>query len=115
MKTVKTKIQNDVAIVTVKGMLMGDENTDIFRSEVKQLIKDGNRKIILDFSKVSWINSHGVGALMACYASASTIKGQIVLSGINEKVRKIMTITKVHTLFDIFPSVKEAIQVFNAG
>jgi anti-sigma B factor antagonist len=113
MKAVKTKIQNDIAIVTVKGMLMGDENTDIFRKEVKQLFTDGNKNIVLDFSKVSWINSHGVGALMACYASASTIKGQIVLSGINDKVRKIMTITKVHTLFDTFSSVKEAIRVFN--
>ena len=108
MKPVKIKQQNDIAIVSVKGILMGDENTDIFRSEVKKLVADGNKKIILDFSKVSWINSHGVGALMACYASVSTVKGQIVLTGIQSKVKKIMTITKVHTLFDTFPSVKDA-------
>ena len=105
-------MQDDIAIVTVKGMLMGDENTDIFRSEIKNLVGEGTKKIILDFSKLSWINSHGVGALMACYASASNIEGEIVLTGVQPKVRQIMTITKVNTLFSEFPSVKEACQKF---
>jgi len=110
MKPVRTKMQNDVAIVNVKGMLMGDETTDLFRSTVKQLVEDGIRKIILDFSKLSWINSHGVGALMACYASVSTAEGRIGLTGIKPKVNQIMTITKVHRLFDQYPTVKHALQ-----
>ena len=112
MKSVRTKLQKDVAIVNVKGMLMGDETTDLFRSTVKQLVEEGTRKIILDFSKVSWINSHGVGALMACYASVSKAEGRIGLTGIKSKVNQIMTITKVHRLFDQYPTVKHALEDF---
>jgi anti-anti-sigma factor len=112
MKPIRTKLEKDVAVVSIRGMLMGDANTDLFRNTVKQLVENGTRKIILDFSKLSWINSHGVGALMACYASVSTAEGRIGLAGTKAKVSQVMTITKVHRLFDQYQSVKDAVRDF---
>ena len=106
---VKGKFVGDIAVVKVKGMLMGGDETEEVREKVKNLVSHGTRKIVIDLGKVKWMNSHGIGMLMACYSAVQNVNGKLVIARISEKVRNIMMITNVIKLFDTFDTVDQAV------
>ena len=107
---VKGKFIGDIAVVKVKGMLMGGDETDEVHEVVKRMVAEDVKKIVLDFHRVRWMNSHGIGMLMGCYSTIQTINGRIALTGISDKVRLIMEMTKVNKLFDEFETVHQAVK-----
>jgi len=66
--------------------------------------------MILDFSAVSYIDSAGVGALVQSFAAFKKSNRRLALSGVNERVRAVLEITRVQSLFPSFPTVAEAEQ-----
>ena len=64
--------------------------------------------VILDFSGVSYIDSAGVGSLIQTYASFKKTERRLALAHVNERVTAVLQITKVHSLFAHFPTVKDA-------
>ena len=102
MKFIRIKELREIAIVELKGNLVSDEQTDVIRKEVNKLFDKGIKKIILGFSKVPWMNSNGMGMMMAIYSSASRVNARIGLACIHEKVRSIMMITRVQPVIRIF-------------
>lgn len=109
---VKAKFVGDVAVVKVKGLLMGGDETEEVREKVKNLVSHGAKKIVIDLGKVRWVNSHGIGMFMACYSAVQNVKGKVVIARISEKVKNIMMITNVIKLFDTFDTVDQAISSF---
>ena len=112
MKSTQTKIINDIAVIKIRGALMGGDETVEVRNQVKNMIASGNSKIVMDFSRVHFLNSHGLGMLMASYSTIQNVQGKLVLSRIPEKVKKVMTITKIIKLFDHYDSLKTALKSF---
>ena len=110
--SIRIKIVDDVAVIQVRGMLMGGEETTEVHEKVKSLIADGITKIILDLAKVKWMNSHGLGMLMGCYSSVTNARGKIGIARVSEKLESLMNITKINTLFDDFESAKQGIAHF---
>ena len=109
---VKVKIHHNIGVIKVKGTLIGDEETREVHQRVKDLIEENIQKIVMDLSKVKWMNSHGLGVLMACYSSVYHANGKIAMTAASEKVKKLMAITKVHTLFDHFDSINQALDSY---
>jgi len=110
--TSKIKIIYNVGIIKIRGTLTGDDDTELVREIVKDLIQKGINKIILDLSRVKWMDSSGLGMLMACYSSVQNVDGKIGLAKIPDKIFKIMSISRVHTLFDQFESLRDAVKTF---
>jgi len=110
---VKEKILEDVAVVTVSGKLMGGNETKEVHEKVKGLITKGIKKVVIDMSKVKWLNSVGIGSIMACYTSLLNAGGDLRLSGITKKVKHIFMITQIITIFKDFETVEEAIASFS--
>ena len=113
--TVKEKIVDDVAVVTVSGKLMGGSETKEVHEKVKSLIAGGIKKVVIDMSKVKWLNSVGIGSIMACYTSLLKAGGDLRLSGITKKVKNIFMITQVITIFKDYDTVEEAVSSFKEG
>lgn len=111
----KVNIMYNVGVIKIRGVLMGDEETDVIRDVVKGLIDKGIKNIVLDLSRVKWMNSNAIGMLMACYSSVQSAHGKIGLTKMSDKVLKIMSITQVHTLFDHFDSIKEAVKEYKSS
>jgi anti-sigma B factor antagonist len=101
-----------VTVLRVKGNLTGEPGTFTIHDKVKQLLAEKITRMVIDLSDVGLINSTGLGMLMGCYTSAKNAGGDIKLTGINEKVKNIFIITKLITIFDVFESVREAIDAF---
>ena len=109
---VKEKIQGDVAVVQVSGKLMGGDETKEVHEKVKSLLADGLKKLVIDLSKVKWLNSQGLGMLISCLTSVRNAEGQLKIAGATEKVKSLFMITKLITVFDSYETTDRAIATF---
>lgn len=109
---VKEKMEGDIGILTVSGKLMGGDETREIHQKVKTLIGEDIKKVIIDLSKVKWLNSQGLGMLISCLSSITNAGGALKIAGATEKVNSLFMITKLITVFDSFKTVDEAVASF---
>lgn len=109
---IKEKIVRDIAVLTLSGNLMGGKDTQAVHEKVKALIADDVKKVVIDLSKVKWINSQGVGILMACFTSLTKENGKLRLAGVTEKVKSILIITQIISFFDTYETTDRALANF---
>ncbi len=109
---VKTQMEGDVAIVHVSGKLMGGPESENLRNEIKQLLDKGTTKFVVNLKGVPWINSTGLGALMAVYTSVQRGEGALKLAHVSDRIQSLFMITKLLTIFDTYATEKEAIESF---
>jgi len=110
---VKEKLVRDVAVLEVSGKLMGGNETKEVHEHVKRLISDGIIKVVIDLSKVNWLNSQGIGMLIACYTSLRRNEGDLRIAGATEKVNSILLLIRVNTIFECFETVDQAVSSFS--
>ncbi len=103
---------DDIAVMTVKGNLMGGNETIEIHEKVKGMIEEGKLKVVIDLAHVKWMNSSGLGTLMGCLTSLKNANGELKLSGVTEKVKSLFMITKLITLFETYDTADEAINAF---
>ena len=109
---VKEKMEGDVAVLTVSGNMMGGPETSALHDKVKSLISDGIKKVVIDIKGVKWMNSSGLGVLMACMSSLQQADGKLKLASVTEKVKCILIITKLVEVFDTFETAERAVANF---
>lgn len=107
--TIKEKMHGDVAVLALKGNLMGEPDTTDVRDKVYSLLQDDVKKIVLDLGKVKWINSSGLGALIAAMTSVKNKNGELRLAHITEKVESIFMITQLIKVFKTYETVDRAV------
>jgi len=108
---VKVRIEriNGVNVITVPREL-DLLNSDTFKNEVKSLIQKGDKLIVLDFSRCDYLDSSGIGAVVALHKNALMNGGGLALASLQESVMKVMQITTLDKILRIFPSVEEAVE-----
>jgi len=109
---VKEKIIGNVAVLMVSGKLMGGNETREVHEKVKSLINDGLKKVVIDLSKVKWLNSQGLGMLMACFTSLRNASGDLRIAGATDRVNSLLMITKLITIFETFETADRAVATF---
>jgi anti-sigma B factor antagonist len=106
-----TKDTTGVLVVQVDGQLIVGN-----RQELKQLVQEavdnGEKKVLVDFSKAGYIDSSGLGALVSISKKVREQGGELRLSGLNEDLRSLFELTKLDTLFSISDSTKQALAAF---
>jgi len=110
--SVKITYYDDVVIVAAKGNLMGGKETTDYQQMIKELIEGGYKKFVADLSKVKWMNSKGLGMLMACYTSCKNVGGNLKIAGATEKAQSLFMMTKLITIFESYDSVDYAVAKF---
>lgn len=108
----RTVKNGKIAILEVKGTLLGDEETDQLRLAVADFIEQGNKCLIVNLQKVNYLNSSGVGAIIAAHASYSKNGGEVCLTGVSDNVQNLLAITRLVDVFEVYESVDEAIESF---
>ncbi len=104
-----------IGIIEVKGSLVGGEETDELRRYVADFLQQGVKKLIIDLSKVTYLNSTAIGVLVSAHTSYSRNKGQVKLCGINKNINNIFVITKLTLVLDVVDTREEAIKAFAAA
>ncbi len=101
-----------IAVVGLDGRVVLGDESNALREQVKKMLADGKKKIVLDMSNVSYIDSAGLGALVAAHHSARTQGASLKLSNLGKKFQEILQVTKLLTVFDVYPSESAAISSF---
>ncbi len=109
---VKEKFIDDIAVLNFKGKLMGGSETEECHDKVKKLLEDNHKKIVIDLSNVKWVNSKGLGMLMAAYTSCQNSGAGLKIAGATDKVNSLFMMTKLITIFDCYDNADQAIGNF---
>ena len=104
-------VENDIVILDVSGKIMGGEETTMFHGKLHEYINQNKKNIVVDLSKVDWVNSVGLGMLISALTTVKNADGRLVLANIT-KIESILTITRLITVFEHYDSRTEALQSF---
>ena len=101
-----------VSVVDLSGKITIGEGDVILREKVHELLDHGHEHILLNLEKVSYMDSAGIGELVACYKRAKEKKGNVKLLNPSGKVYDLLQLTKLEEVFETFRDEKEALVSF---
>jgi anti-sigma B factor antagonist len=110
--TIKEKMHGDVAVLTFKGNLMGEPDTTEVREKIYGLLQEGFAKIVLDMGQVKWVNSSGLGTMIAAMTSVKNKGGELRLARVTDKVESLFAITQLIKVFKTYETVERAVASF---
>ncbi len=109
-----TRTVQDILIVNCDGRIVFGEESAELRDKVKALIAQ-NKRIVLNLGGVTYIDSGGLGTLVALYTTAHNAGGAIKLTDLTQRVGDLLQVTKLLTIFEVYDTEEEAIQSFRKG
>ena len=105
--------EGEVAVLDLSGELRGGPaDESLFKGTIARLLERGTRKILLNFSEVKWINSTGLGFIVAAYTDISKLKGTLKMCSPNERIMNIFTTTRFNLVIGISETEEEALAAF---
>ena len=111
---IRERQAGDVTILDLEGKITIGEGSVSLRNAIRRLVQEGKKKILLNLSGVSYVDSSGIGELVSSYTTISREQGQLKMLGLTEKIKELLVITKLLTVFDTFDSEADAIKSFSA-
>lgn len=107
----QTKDEGGVLVIRVEGQLIVG-NRQSLKEMVQEAIDQGERRILIDFSRTGYIDSSGLGALVSISKKVREAGGELRLAGLNEDLRSLFELTKLDTLFAIAETREQALTGF---
>ena len=101
-----------VSVVALDGRIVLGEESNALREKVKGLIAEGKKKIVLNMDNITFIDSAGLGTLVAAHHSAKSQGAALKLCHLGAKFQEVLQITKLLTVFDVYNSESEAVASF---
>jgi len=102
----------DVTVVDVAGRITLGEGSSALRDTLRELVGKGQKKILLNLGEVSYIDSSGIGELVSGFTTVTNSGGQLKLLGLNKRVKDLLQITKLYTVFDVHEEEAAAVRSF---
>jgi anti-sigma B factor antagonist len=103
---------NGVSVIDLEGRIVLGEESNAFREKVKSLLAAGKKKIVLNLANVSYIDSAGLGTLVATFHSARSQGATLKLANLGQKFKEVLQVTKLMTVFDTYENEAAAVQSF---
>jgi anti-sigma B factor antagonist len=104
--------KNGVVVLQVAGKLMGGPDADSFQDQIKQILEGGRRKILVDLGDVSWVNSTGLGILIAGHSTVTKSGGELKLCKVSRRVESILMVTRLNMIFESYADEAQALASF---
>jgi anti-sigma B factor antagonist len=109
---VKQRAADGVVILDVAGELHEGATTPHLRVIAKQLADEGKLHLLLNFSKVSWVASTGLGMLVATMTTYEKAGGTLKICNLNKRVRTLFEVTRMHVMMQLYATEAEALAAF---
>ena len=104
---------NDVRIIELSGKITIGTGDVKIRELVDQALEEGQTKILIDLAGVTAIDSSGIGEMVACYTTVTKRGGQLKLLRLSPKIKDILHVTQLITVFDVLDNVQEGLTAFD--
>jgi anti-sigma B factor antagonist len=111
--TASTRLVGGVTIVDLSGRIVLGEGSAGLRDLVRDLVSEGNKKILLNLSDVNYIDSSGLGELVSAFTSVRKQGGELKLLHLTKRVHELLQITKLYTVFDITDDEAASVKSFS--
>lgn len=109
---IETTEQGRVTIVSVEGdLVLGPPETN-FKRKVDELLQTGRVDLLVDLGRVSYVDSSGLGALVRALSETNKEGGQTKLLHVGPRLRKLLEITKLNSIFEIYDDREQAVSSF---
>jgi anti-sigma B factor antagonist len=107
-----TRQVGDVTVIDVSGRITLGEGSSTLRDSLRDLVKKNHKKILLNLKDVSYIDSSGIGELVSAYTTITNQGGKLKLLGLTHRVKDLLQITKLYTVFDVHDDEAHAVRSF---
>ena len=105
--------ENGISILSLDGRIVLGEESNALREKVKALLAAGQKKVVLNMADVTYIDSSGLGTMVALHTSAKSQGASMKISNLGSKFQEILQVTKLVTVFDAYPTEAAAIGSFS--
>ncbi len=113
--TIKERHVEDVTILDMAGNVTVDGNTIILQTAIRRLLQEGHLQILLNLADIAYLDSSGLGELAAGHTILNRAGGQLKLLHLTPKVRDLLSITRLLTIFDVYEDESTAVNSFKAA
>ena len=107
-----TRQVDGITVVDLSGRITLGEGSVVLRDTIRDLIAKGDKKILLNLGEVTYIDSSGIGELVSAFTAVKSRDGEMKLLHLTKKVRDLLQITKLFTVFEVFSDEPSAIGSF---
>jgi anti-sigma B factor antagonist len=107
-----SRIVGDIHFLDCSGKITMNEGTMAVRTTVGDILKGGGKKIVLNLADVNYIDSSGIGELVSTYNTITEQGGQLKLLGLTKRVREVLEITRLLTVFQVCDSEPATVASF---
>jgi len=102
------QLESGVAVVAISGRLALGAEVERLDATVSHMVKEGQRKIILDLTALEYCDSAGIGMLVSCLTKVKKAGGEMRVAGANQRIQRILKMTGVDSLMSMFATLSEA-------
>jgi anti-sigma B factor antagonist len=113
--TIDERSVGSVVVLDLNGKLLQDDGSGLLKDKVQSLVFQGRKQIVVNLAGVAYMDSAGLGELIASHATASREGGKIKVTNLTKRVSDLMTIAKVLSVFDTYDTEAEALKAFSPG
>ena len=108
-----TRQVGDVSVIDATGKITLGEGSSTFRDTLRELTARGEKKVLLNLDGVTYIDSSGIGELVSGFTSVTNQGGQLKLLNLAKRVKDLLQITKLYTVFEVFEDEAAAVRSFS--
>lgn len=108
----RTYEKNGVAVLELKGTITLGSGDVTMRDRIKELLAKDKKQIVVDLGEVSFMDSTGLGELVAAYTTARHQQATLKLANLTKKIKDLLSITQLAAVFESYESLDEAIASF---
>ncbi|RMG49942.1 MAG: anti-sigma factor antagonist [Acidobacteria bacterium] len=112
MLTIKQRDAEGVTILDLSGRITIGQGSAQFREAIRQLMEQGRNRLLLNFADVSYVDSSGIGELVSAYTTLNNQGGQLKLLNLPKRIKDLLRITKLLTVFETFDDEAAALRSF---
>jgi anti-sigma B factor antagonist len=110
---ITTREVDGVTVAALDGRIVLGEESNALREKIKTLVAEGKKKIVLNMDNITFIDSAGLGTLVASHHSAKAQGAGLKLCHLGTKFQEVLQITKLMTIFDVYNTEAEAVASFS--
>jgi anti-sigma B factor antagonist len=107
-----TRQVGDVTVVDAAGRITLGDGASTFRDTIRDLAGGGHKKLLLNLAEVSYIDSSGIGEMVSGFTTVTNQGGQVKLLNLTKRVKDLLQITKLYTVFEVFEDETAAVRSF---
>ena len=107
-----TREAEGVTVIALEGSVLGGPDATALNNELHKLVDKRKKKVVVDMSGVQSMNSSGLAMLIEAMKTMKDAKGDLKIAAATEKIESLMAMTKLTTIFELFPTVKKAVASF---